>query len=403
MNSLIRNCSGRKREEKHTGKKNKDTKRTLEQEKLFQMIQNIRATDDTPMVYDNAFKTMTIRTPRFNIPLINEMFHTTYSFEDKVELVCNEDTGVYRNLRIKNRRTDSKLRVEEKRYHLECESNPNGEIAIRLFEYDWMDAVENLFQQKDTSQEKDTYVIRLQNSGLLYLRSNGETPKEFNYRLILPGGVETVYQVPVIRNLNYTLDEIFEKKLYMLLPYYFIRYEKLFDETAKTGYDKQSGMEPDDTVALDKKLANQLESDMTMLYNELNQRVRTGELVGYEMELLCQLICNVNIQVFRNRPIMVERMGKIMGGQVLEFDWDIEYRRQMSVAEEKGLEKGLEHKLLSQICRKLQKGKTIDVIADELEEEPERIGQICEVARHFAPEYDVEKIYDELHAVSTVG
>ena len=134
--------------------------------------------------------------------------------------------------------------------------------------------------------------------------------------------------------------------------------------------------------------------------------MQTGELVGYEMELLYQLICNVNIQVFRNRPIMVERMGKIMGGQVLEFDWDIEYRRQMSEAEQKGMEKGIEKgrdfTLLSQVCRKLQKGKSIDIIADELEEELEHIEQICKVAERFAPEYDVEQIYEELYAASEV-
>lgn len=254
-------------------------------------------------------------------------------------------------------------------------------------------------------------MIRLQNSGLRYLRSNSQTPKAFNYRLILPGGVEAVYQIPIIKNLDYTLEEIFEKKLYMLLPYYFIRYERLFNEMTKTENDGQVGTEPDNVVdsdenASDENLANQLESDMKMLYNELNQQVQAGELAGYEMELLYQLICNVNIQVFRNRTIMVERMGKIMGGQVLEFDWDIEYRRQMSVAEEQGLEKGLEKgrdfTILSKVCRKLQKGKPIDVIADELEEELEHIEQICQVAERFVPEYDVEQIYEELHAVSEV-
>lgn len=388
-------------EDIHTEEPTKQTNRTPEQEKLFHMLRRIRATDDTPMVYDNAFKTMTIRTPRFNIPLINEIFQTNYSFEDKVELLYNEHTGIYHNFYIKNRRTDSNIRLEDKRYHLECESNTKGETAIRLFEYDWMDAVENV------RQEEDTYVIRLQNSGLLYLRSNDQTPKEFNYKLILPNGMETVYQIPIIRNLDYTLEQIFEKKLYMLLPYYFIRYEKLFD---KTGNSKRTGMEQNDTANADEKLANQLESDMIMLYNKLNQQVQVGELTDYEVELLYQLICNVNIQVFRNRPIMIERMGRIMGGEVLEFDWDIEYRRQMSIATEEGLEKGLKQglqqgsdfKLLSQICRKLQKGKPIDVIADELEEEPEHIEHICQMAERFAPEYDVEKIYAELYTVSTV-
>ena len=184
----------------------------------------------------------------------------------------------------------------------------------------------------------------------------------------------------------------------MLLPYYFIRYEKLFTKAKAPESDDSSGIELESMQDPDKKLANQLESDMAMLYNELNKLVETGELTSYERELLYQLICNVNIQVFRNKPLLVERMGRIMGGEVLEFDWDIEYRRQMSEAEEKGMEKGRDFTLLSQISRKLRKGKPTDVIADELEEEPEHIEHICRVAEQFAPEYDVEKIYAELYA-----
>ena len=62
-------------------------------------------------------------------------------------------------------------------------------------------------------------------------------------------------------------------------------------------------------------------------------------------------------------------------------------------------EEGADFALISLICRKLQKGKTIDVIAEELEQEPEHIEMICQIAERFAPEYDVEKIYDELQAV----
>ena len=44
------------------------------------------------------------------------------------------------------------------------------------------------------------------------------------------------------------------------------------------------------------------------------------------------------------------------------------------------------------VCRKLKKGKSIEQIADELEEEEARIQVLCDVARDFAPEYDERKI-----------
>ena len=86
-----------------------------------------------------------------------------------------------------------------------------------------------------------------------------------------------------------------------------------------------------------------------------------------------------------------------MGGEVLEFDWDIEYRKQMREAKEEGRGEGQDLKLISQICRKLKKGKTPDVIAEELEEELEIVEKICKAAEGFAPEYDSAKIYEALH------
>lgn len=61
-----------------------------------------------------------------------------------------------------------------------------------------------------------------------------------------------------------------------------------------------------------------------------------------------------------------------------------------------GMEKGLEQKLISLVCKKLAKGKTPNEIAEALEEPEEHIEQICTVARKFAPEYDVNKIYEVL-------
>ncbi len=53
-------------------------------------------------------------------------------------------------------------------------------------------------------------------------------------------------------------------------------------------------------------------------------------------------------------------------------------------------------KLILLTVRKLKKGKTVEVIAQELEEEEAVINKICEAAQEMAPEYDIEKIYMKL-------
>lgn len=68
------------------------------------------------------------------------------------------------------------------------ESNANsGIIAIRMFQYDVAVALENKTRENDR---------------------------------------ELIYTVPVVKSQEYTKDDIFEKRLYVLLPYYILRYEK---------------------------------------------------------------------------------------------------------------------------------------------------------------------------------
>ena len=48
--------------------------------------------------------------------------------------------------------------------------------------------------------------------------------------------------------------------------------------------------------------------------------------------------------------------------------------------------------------KKLKKGKTPDVIADELETDISKIQAICKAAKRFAPDYDTKMIFNALEA-----
>ena len=63
-------------------------------------------------------------------------------------------------------------------------------------------------------------------------------------------------------------------------------------------------------------------------------------------------------------------------------------------AHTKGKEEGRDSLLIEKICQKLKKNKTVERIADELEETVENIRGICELASDFAPEYSYHKVYE---------
>lgn len=73
------------------------------------------------------------------------------------------------------------------------------------------------------------------------------------------------------------------------------------------------------------------------------------------------------------------------------------YSRGLRQGRQEGEEKGQCIKLINLVCRKLQKGKTPDKIANDLEEDISSIQKICDAVENCGNRYDVEEIYDELN------
>ena len=72
--------------------------------------------------------------------------------------------------------------------------------------------------------------------------------------------------------------------------------------------------------------------------------------------------------------------------------------RAFEVLEERGEKRGIEKQLVTQIIKKLIKGKPVWVIADEVEEGEEYVSGICAIASEFAPEYNVDAILKRMEA-----
>lgn len=62
----------------------------------------------------------------------------------------------------------------------------------------------------------------------------------------------------------------------------------------------------------------------------------------------------------------------------------------------KGVVKGTDMHLIHQVCAKIGKGKSVEVIADELEESVERIKRIYDAAVEAGPEFDYDQIYQKM-------
>ena len=242
-------------------------------------------------IFDDVFRTMIEKVPYLAVPLINEVFHTSYPEDVKITQLRNEHQQKDGEII-----TDSCLLIGKKMYHIECQSTDDTTMAIRMIEYDVAIAVEN------AEKQGRRYRIEFPRSCVLFLRSSGNTPDYLEADVIFPDGKTHVYSIPTIKMADYTKDHIFEKNLLMLLPFYIMRYEK-------KKYDMRKNPE------LLQVLLNEYDEIRINLEKELTE---TGKAELYTN--LTKLIVKIADHIFEKEEDIRKGIGDVMGGKVLELE-----------------------------------------------------------------------------------
>ena len=250
--------------------------------------------------YDDVFKTLLNDCSRLFIPVINEVFHEAYTGDEKIALLQNEHLLNRQGGEQEKRITDSLAMIGDdiyKQYHCECETNPDNTIVIRLFEYDSGIAINN------SRIEGNKLIIKFPKTAVLFLRSNSNTPDEMVTRIEAMNGEALEYTIPVMKVKNYTVDEIFDKGLLFLIPFYIFTHESRFSEYNGS----EEAMKP---------LLEEYEKIETRL-----EELRDAEKID---ERTRHTIIDMSNKVLENIAGNYENVRKgvhdVMGGQVLEYE-----------------------------------------------------------------------------------
>ncbi|MCR5743316.1 MAG: hypothetical protein K6F92_06290 [Lachnospiraceae bacterium] len=292
---------------------------------------------NSPTAYDDAFKTLLNDCSCLIIPLINEVFGTHFSMQDKVTFKNNEHflsvEGVQRRIE-----TDSEFYIgndENRRFHIECQSTPDSKMLVRMFEYDMQAALDS------GTVTGNRLTVNIPHSAILYLRSNDNTPDNLVVEINAPGG-SLVYIIPAIKMIDYDLDSIYERELYFLLPFYIFNEEREFNI-----YERDAG-----------KL-EEFKHRLVRLFSQLNVCVKRGLLGAFEEQTIIYLI-NMVAKKLTMHNYNVREAIRFMGGRVIE---DYPAKRILKRGLEQGLEQG---KIITYINLYKDGMITIEYVADKL-------------------------------------
>lgn len=249
--------------------------------------------------YDDVFRTMLNDCSSLIIPVINEIFSEHYCgderivFSPEIHFVNQQDGEETKRI------TDSSFTIigeKETKFLLECQSTADSSMLVRVFEYAAQIALDQ--------GELENHILRVEipRSAILFLRSNGETPDKMKIEMKTPGGVNT-FDVPVMKTQRYRIDEIFEKRLLFLIPFYIFTHESRFKEY-NLNEDKLEG----------------LKAEYIEIIKRLDSLLEDGSISAYTRKTIVEMSSKVLDNLAQKYEYVREGVKSVMGGKVLEYE-----------------------------------------------------------------------------------
>ena len=182
-------------------------------------------------------------------------------------------------------------------------------------------------------------VVEFPHSAIMFLRSKKTTPKQMEISVRTPGG-ETSYYVPALHVRDYTMEDIFRKRLYFLIPFYIFNLESKFSE-----------------IEANRDKVEELKKFYVYMMLRLEDAVSIGELTEFSYLEIRDMTNRVVQNLAKNYKNIRKGVGDIMGGKVLVTEVS------------KARNKGREEEAIAVVENMLRKGK-----------QPEEIAELCNYA-----------------------
>lgn len=291
---------------------------------------------ESSTIFDDVFRTMLEKMPQLAVPLINEVFGTSYP--EDVKIIQKRNEHQTKNGRII---TDSHLLIANRIYHIECQSTDDSTMVIRMIEYDFAISLEQV------QKENGRYRMYFPQSCVLYLRGIKKRDA-ISVEIVMPNGGTVEYTVPVVQVQRFTCDDMMQKHLLFLLPYHVIKYE----QEKELDTDSEKWKELLDEYA---KIEKYLEKNFLEKGNEKAYRD------------MVELNIRIADYVFRDKEKVKKGFGDVMGGKVLELESDKLIQRGI----EQGLEKGIQQGIAME-------RKNTELVRRKAEEEIQRLKKLLE-------------------------
>ena len=178
------------------------------------------------------------------------------------------------------------------------------------------------------------------------------------YVIATPGGIAQ-YNIPIIKMQDYSLDTIFEKRLFMLVPFYIFLHENHFSE-----YNRN-----------EQKL-KELKAEYQVILEKLDELEQQKMIGAFDKRTIIELSGDVIKEIAQRYENVQKGIGDMMRGALIET----EARTIVNKGIEQGKSQGISETKKKTAMKMLKRGKlTTEEIAEDLELSIEEVEQLAKL------------------------
>ena len=174
-------------------------------------------------IFDKLFKRSMHLSNNAVLNFINGLYDQEYNIEhDKLMYVSTE----YVTSNYKKEFSDIVIMVNNKeKYHMECQIQDDKTMSIRVFEYGYLNA------KDDMISNDETITLEFASPKVIYLEHTAKTPDQLQLILNFQGQGTFTYEIGTLKLTQKTIEEIFQERLIILIPFTLLKMRKTLSKS----------------------------------------------------------------------------------------------------------------------------------------------------------------------------
>ena len=201
-------------------------------------------------IFDDVFRTIAEKMPILFIAAVNYIFGTDYPYTEEIVQLRNEH-HVFDEIHV----TDCYFMIRNRHFHIECQNMNDKTMGRHIMGY----KLENAYDAAASVSLKDNVELTettLSSSCVVFLQCTKSTPKQFITVIKNEHGDEIRQNERCIRLVDIDLQKMLEEDLFILLPFYILKYKNGFNSRRKERQEAELSSWQQDCTVIRRTLQN---------------------------------------------------------------------------------------------------------------------------------------------------